>query len=139
MGAELTVPADVLVPAALQDVVDERVAADVQARIVVEGANLPTGPEAQRVLAERGVTVVPDFVANAGGVVAAGFAMDARHSAFRPDPDAVFTAVSAKMRENTVTVLDAARAQRTTTHRAAVALAQERVRAAMELKGRWRR
>ncbi|MCP9947480.1 Glu/Leu/Phe/Val family dehydrogenase [Actinomadura madurae] len=139
VGAELTVPADVLVPAALQDVVDERVAADVQARIVVEGANLPTGPEAQRVLAERGVTVVPDFVANAGGVVAAGFAMDARHSAFRPDPDAVFTAVSAKMRENTVTVLDAARAQRTTTHRAAVALAQERVRAAMELKGRWRR
>ncbi|NDU75339.1 Glu/Leu/Phe/Val dehydrogenase [Actinomadura sp. DSM 109109] len=138
-GAELTVPADVLVPAALQDVIDEGTAAAVRARIVVEGANLPTGPAARRVLAARGVTVVPDLVANAGGVVAAGFAMDARHSAFRPDADAVFAAVSAKMRGNTVRVLDAARARGTTTHEAAVALAQQRVRAAMELKGRWPR
>ncbi|MGH3242547.1 MAG: hypothetical protein ACRDNL_19380 [Spirillospora sp.] len=139
VGAELLVPADVLVPAALQDVIDADVAANVQAGIVVEGANLPTGPAAQRVLAARGITVVPDFVANAGGVVAAGFAMDARYSAFRPDPDAVFAAVSAKMRENTEKVLAEAHAQGTTTHQAALALAQERVRTAMELKGRLRR
>ncbi|MFE9099663.1 Glu/Leu/Phe/Val dehydrogenase [Actinomadura geliboluensis] len=139
VGAELRLPADVLVPAALQDVIDARTAADVRAKIVVEGANLPTGPAAQRVLAARGITVVPDFVANAGGVVAAGFAMDARYSAFRPDPAAVFAAVSAKMRENTAKVLAAAHAHGTTTHEAAVALAQERVRAAMELKGRWPR
>ncbi|WP_207935899.1 Glu/Leu/Phe/Val dehydrogenase [Actinomadura sp. KC216] len=139
VGAELLVPADVLVPAALQDVIDAGVAANVRARIVVEGANLPTGPAAQRVLAARGVTVVPDFVANAGGVVAAGFAMDARYSAFRPEAGAVFAAVSAKMRENTETVLAAARAQGTTTHEAALALAQRRVREAMELKGRLRR
>jgi glutamate dehydrogenase (NAD(P)+) len=139
VGAELLVPADVLVPAALQDVIGEDVAGRIQARIVVEGANLPTDRAAQRVLAARGVTVVPDFVANAGGVVAAGFAMDARYSAFRPDPGAVFAAVSSKMRDNTAKVLAAARAQGTTTHEAALALAQERVRAAMELKGRWRR
>ncbi|MEU9022290.1 Glu/Leu/Phe/Val dehydrogenase [Actinomadura sp. NPDC048394] len=139
VGAELLVPADVLVPAALQDVIGEDVAGRIQARIVVEGANLPTDRAAQRVLAERGVTVVPDFVANAGGVVAAGFAMDARYSAFRPDPGAVFAAVSSKMRDNTAKVLAAARAQGTTTHEAALALAQDRVRAAMELKGRWRR
>jgi glutamate dehydrogenase (NAD(P)+) len=138
-GAELRLPADVLVPAALQDVIDARTAAAVQAKIVVEGANLPTRPDAQRVLAARGVTVVPDFVANAGGVVAAGFAMDARYSAFRPDPDAVFAAVSAKMRENTARVLAAARDRGTTAHEAAVALAQRRVRTAMEFKGRWRR
>ncbi|MBD2900362.1 Glutamate dehydrogenase [Actinomadura sp. RB99] len=138
-GAELLVPADVLVPAALQDVIGADVAARIRARIVVEGANLPTDGPAQRVLAARGVTVVPDFVANAGGVVAAGFAMDARYSAFRPDPGAVFAAVSSKMRDNTAKVLTAARAQGTTTHEAALALAQERVRAAMELKGRWRR
>jgi glutamate dehydrogenase (NAD(P)+) len=139
VGAELLVPADVLVPAALQDVIGEDVAGRIQARIVVEGANLPTDRAAQRVLAARGVTVVPDFVANAGGVVAAGFAMDARYSAFRPDPGAVFAAVSSKMRDNTAKVLAAARAQGTTTHEAALALAQDRVRAAMELKGRWRR
>jgi glutamate dehydrogenase (NAD(P)+) len=139
VGAELLVPADVLVPAALQDVIGEDAAGRIRARIVVEGANLPTDRPAQRVLAARGVTVVPDLVANAGGVVAAGFAMDARYSAFRPDPGAVFAAVSSKMRGNTAKVLAAARAQATTTHEAALALAQERVRAAMELKGRWRR
>ncbi|MFD0691082.1 Glu/Leu/Phe/Val family dehydrogenase [Actinomadura fibrosa] len=136
LGAELLVPAEILVPAALQDVIGADAASRVRARIVVEGANLPTDPAARRVLAARGVTVVPDLVANAGGVVAAGFAMDARHSPFRPDPGAVFAAVSAKVRENTVRVLAAARDQGTTTHEAAVALAQERVRAAMELKGR---
>jgi len=135
-GAELLVPADIVIPAALQDVIDEDVAARIQARIVVEGANLPTGPGAQRVLAGRGVTVVPDFVANAGGVVAAGFAMDARYSPFRPEPDAVFATVSAKLRDNTTTILAEAARRRTTTHQAAVALAQHRVRAAMELKGR---
>jgi glutamate dehydrogenase (NAD(P)+) len=139
VGAELLVPADVLVPAALQDVIGADAAGRIRARIVVEGANLPTDRPAQRVLAARGVTVVPDLVANAGGVVAAGFAMDARYSAFRPDPGAVFAAVSSKMRGNTAKVLAAARAQGTTTHEAALALAQERVRAAMELKGRWRR
>lgn len=138
-GAELLVPADVLVPAALQDVIGADAAARIEARIVVEGANLPTDRPAQRVLAARGVTVVPDFVANAGGVVAAGFAMDARYSAFRPDPGAVFAAVSSTMRGNTAKVLAAARAEGTTTHEAALALAQERVRAAMELKGRWPR
>jgi glutamate dehydrogenase (NAD(P)+) len=52
-GAELTVDCDVLVPAALQDVIDEATAHQVKARLVVEGANLPTSPAAQTILAER--------------------------------------------------------------------------------------
>lgn len=135
-GTELRVPADILVPAAIQDVIDEDIAADVPARVVVEGANLPTSSAAQRVLADRGVTVVPDFIANAGGVVAAGFAMDARYSAFRPDTDRVFNEISSKLRANALTVLEEAGRRDTTTHEAARALAQERVRRAMELKGR---
>ncbi|MFG1997665.1 Glu/Leu/Phe/Val dehydrogenase [Spirillospora sp. NPDC048911] len=135
-GAELRVPAEIVIPAALQDVIDEETAARLETRIVVEGANLPTTPGARRVLADRGITVVPDFVANAGGVVAAGFAMDARYSAFRPEPEAVFATVAAKLRENTSTVLAEAARRGATTHEAAVALAQHRVRTAMELKGR---
>lgn len=135
-GAELLTPAEILIPAALQDVIGEEVAARLDARIVVEGANLPTTPAARNVLAGRGITVVPDFVANAGGVVAAGFAMDARYSAFRPEPEAVFATVAAKLRDNTSTVLAEAARRGTTTHEAAVALAQHRVRTAMELKGR---
>lgn len=135
-GEELTVPVDVLVPAAVQDVLDAPTALRVQARIVVEGANLPTSAEAQQVLARRGVVVVPDFVANAGGVVAAGFAMDARYSPFRPDSEAIFSFVSATLRSNTASVLVESARRGGTTHDAARALAQERVRAAMRLRGR---
>ncbi len=134
-GAELTVDCDILVPAALQDVIDRTTARTVKAEIVVEGANLPTSPEAQDILAERGITVLPDFVANAGGVVAAAFAMDARYSGFRPDTTAIFDTISTRLRANAVTVLDEAERRNTTPHTAGRALAEQRVRVAMQSKG----
>jgi glutamate dehydrogenase (NAD(P)+) len=135
-GEELVLDCDVLIPAAIQDVIDAAVAARIRASLVVEGANLPTSPEARTVLARRGVTVVPDFIANAGGVVAAAFAMDARYSAFRPDPAAIFEAVSTRLRQNTDTVLAHAESTGVTTHEAALDIATERVRTAMRLRGR---
>ncbi|HEV7788108.1 MAG TPA: Glu/Leu/Phe/Val dehydrogenase dimerization domain-containing protein [Pseudonocardia sp.] len=135
-GEELVLDCDVLIPAAIQDVIDAAVAARIRASLVVEGANLPTTPEARTVLARRGVTVVPDFIANAGGVVAAAFAMDARYSAFRPDPAAIFEAVSSRLRQNTDTVLAHAESTGVTTHEAALHIATERVRTAMRLRGR---
>ncbi|MDT7692489.1 MAG: glutamate dehydrogenase, partial [Pseudonocardiales bacterium] len=135
-GEELVLDCDVLIPAAIQDVIDAAVAARIRASLVVEGANLPTSPEARAVLARRGVTVVPDFIANAGGVVAAAFAMDARYSAFRPDPAAIFEAVSSRLRQNTDTVLAHAESTGVTTHEAALDIATERVRTAMRLRGR---
>ncbi|WP_258016119.1 Glu/Leu/Phe/Val dehydrogenase [Streptomyces sp. AJS327] len=136
LGAELTVDTDVLVPAARQDAIDEEVARRTTATLVVEGANLPTTPAARAILAERDVLVVPDFIANAGGVVAAAFAMDARYSAFRPDPERILGSVSEKLRANTVRVLEEALQRGTTPHEAALALAQDRVREAMRLRGR---
>jgi glutamate dehydrogenase (NAD(P)+) len=135
-GAELYVDADILVPAAREDTVDAAVARETPARLIVEGANLATTQQARAVLTERGVTVVPDFIANAGGVVAAGFSMDARYSPFRPDPEHIFPTVSAKLRANTVHVLEESRTRGTTPHEAALALARERVREAMRLRGR---
>jgi len=135
-GEELLVDCDVLIPAATQDVIDADVAARIRASLVVEGANLPTSPAARAVLAERGVTVVPDFIANAGGTVAGAFAMDARYSAFRPDPAAIFAEIATRLRQNTHTVLDRAEATGVTPHEAALALATDRVRTAMELRGR---
>ncbi|MGP3975670.1 Glu/Leu/Phe/Val family dehydrogenase [Streptomyces sp. 8N114] len=135
-GQELTVDCDVLVPAALQDVIDEATAHRIKARLVVEGANLPTSPQAQTILAERGITVVPDFIANAGGVVAAAFAMDARYSGFRPESAAIFETVSQRLRANALAVLEAARHGATTPHLAGRRLAEERVAAAMRSKGR---
>jgi glutamate dehydrogenase (NAD(P)+) len=69
----LTSDVDILVPAALGDVLHEGNVRDVRARLVVEGANHPTTPDADEILHERGVTVVPDIYANAGGVTVSYF------------------------------------------------------------------
>lgn len=65
----LAAPVSVLIPAALQQQVRADNVAGVQAGIIVEGANSPVTPEADRILQDRGVAVVPDILANAGGVV----------------------------------------------------------------------
>jgi glutamate dehydrogenase (NAD(P)+) len=134
--AVLEMRADVLVPAALQDVIDEDLAATTSVRLVVEGANLPTTPAAREVLHERGIEVVPDFIANAGGVVAAAHSMDVRYSPFPVDPADVFQMISTKMRANAVTVIEERRRRGVPSHDAALLLAQSRVRSAMELRGR---
>jgi glutamate dehydrogenase (NAD(P)+) len=64
----LTVPCDILIPAALERQITEENVAGIDCRLVVEAANGPTTPEADRALAERGIPVVPDVLANAGGV-----------------------------------------------------------------------
>ena len=64
---------DVLIPAALGGVIHAGNAADVKAQLIVEGANLPTTPAADEILTRRGITVVPDIVANAGGVTVSYF------------------------------------------------------------------
>jgi glutamate dehydrogenase (NAD(P)+) len=64
---------DVLVPAALEKVLTAENASKVKAKLIVEGANGPTTPEADRVFNERGITVIPDIMANAGGVTVSYF------------------------------------------------------------------
>lgn len=132
----LEAPAQVLVPAAREDVIGEDLARRTGATLVVEGANLPTTPEALEILHERGVSVVPDFIANAGGIVAAAHSMDARHSPFPVDPATVFAMISTSMRTNADTVLTQARRRGVTPHAAARQIAQDRVREAMRLRGR---
>ena len=69
----LGLPVDFLIPAALEGQITSQNAGDVRARFIVEGANGPTTPEADRNLEERGVTIVPDILANAGGVIVSYF------------------------------------------------------------------
>ena len=66
-------PVDVLIPAALGGVFDREMAQAVQAKMIVEAANSPTWPEADEVFNARGIPVVPDVLANAGGVIVSYF------------------------------------------------------------------
>jgi glutamate dehydrogenase (NAD(P)+) len=69
----LVAPCTVLIPAALDEQLNEDNADDVQARVVVEAANYPTTPNADKIFADRGIDVIPDILANAGGVTGSYF------------------------------------------------------------------
>ncbi|HEX6115941.1 MAG TPA: Glu/Leu/Phe/Val dehydrogenase dimerization domain-containing protein [Solirubrobacterales bacterium] len=69
----LAIPCDVFIPAALGGMIHEHNADRIQARMIIEGANSPTTPAADQILADKGVYVIPDVMANAGGVVCSYF------------------------------------------------------------------
>ena len=71
--ALLELPCDILIPAALEDQITATNAAKIHARVIVEGANGPTSVEAEKILDDKGVVVIPDILANAGGVTVSYF------------------------------------------------------------------
>jgi glutamate dehydrogenase (NAD(P)+) len=102
-----------------------------KARLVAPGANIACTPEAERLLHERGVLVLPDFIANAGGVICAA----TEHQ--RGTPRAAFEAIDEKIRRNVRLVVEESRRTRVPPIQAARALAERRVREAL-LTRRWR-
>ena len=120
--AILDVECDIWIPAARPDVVREDNAHRLKTRLVLPGANIPLTEGAEAALHERGVLVVPDFVANAGGVICA--AMEYRGAT----QSAAFAAIEEKIRANVRSVLEAAKARRITPRQAARDLATARVR-----------
>jgi glutamate dehydrogenase/leucine dehydrogenase len=129
--AVLDMECEIWIPAARPDVVTEKNVGRLRTKLVAEGANIPVTPGAERALAERGVLVLPDFIANAGGVIAA--AVEVRGGV----AEDAFATIERKIRANTGRVLALARERAVLPRAAAVAFATERVRAAMGY-GRWR-
>ena len=66
-------PCDILIPAALEGVITEKNAGNIKARMLVEAANIPTSPEADAILHDKGTAIIPDLLANAGGVAVSYF------------------------------------------------------------------
>lgn len=131
----ITSDVDVLVPAALGEVIHGGNAADVRARLVVEGANAPTTPVADEVLRDRGVTVVPDILANAGGVTVSYFEWVQNLQQFRWTAERVDTELTRIMGAAYDHVSRTAAERRVSLRTAAFVVAIQRVAAAVQLRG----
>jgi glutamate dehydrogenase (NAD(P)+) len=126
------VECDIWIPAARPDVVRTDNVDRLKTRLVLQGANIPIALEAERLLHERGVLVVPDFIANAGGVICAAVEY---HDGTETS---AFEAIEEKLRTNTRQVLEEAARRRVPPRQSAIDLAGSRVRAASALR-RWHR
>ena len=126
---------ELLVPAALAGAIDEDVAARVRAKVVVEAANGPTLPSADPVLERNGVVVVPDILANAGGVTASYFEWAQSRQGFAWDEETVATRLRTMMDDAFTSVWARAGALSVSLRRSAYAVALERVAEAIAARG----
>jgi glutamate dehydrogenase (NAD(P)+) len=126
---------DILVPAAIQGVIHSGNADRVKAALLVEAANGPTSPVADRMLQERGISVVPDILANAGGVTVSYFEWVQNIQQFRWDLDQVNFELKKRMTRATEQVFTRAKEQSTSLRAAAFDLAVGRVARAAEIRG----
>jgi len=131
----LTSDCDVLIPAALGGVLTKSVAAEVRAKIVLEGANAPCTPEADEVFEKRGVLVVPDILANAGGVTVSYFEWVQNLQHVTWDEDRVNTELEKLMREAYERVANISRTRKLPLRTSAYVLAIGRVGKATVLRG----
>ena len=115
--------------------ITEHNASRVRARILAEGANGPTSPEADPILRARGVTVIPDILCNAGGVIVSYFEWAQNRAALAWTRDEVNDRLRRQILSAAEAVWDRAAADRITTRLAAHALAMERVAAATRIRG----
>lgn len=124
------VACDILVPAARPDCIHAGNVASIKAKLILQGANIPATAEAEKLLHDRGVVIVPDFIANAGGVICASVEYHGGTQSM------AFDQIAQKIRDNTKAVLTRSRDERIMPRQAAVDLARERVRTAMTMRKR---
>ncbi len=123
--AWIDLPCDVVVPEARPDVIDENNAVRLRCKLVLQGANIPVTARAERILHDSGIVSVPDFVANAGGVICAS--VEYRGGTQKQ----AFETIEEKIQENTRAVMDLAKSHSQIPAEAALTLAKQRVSEAM--------
>ncbi len=121
---------DILIPAALSDSINKNNLNEIKAKIVVEASNIPMTPEIEEILHRRRILVVPDMVANAGGVISS-------YAEFKGyNPQDMFRILERKMKKNVRMVLDGAKVKRVKPRDVAIEIAQTRIKKAMAKKSR---
>jgi glutamate dehydrogenase/leucine dehydrogenase len=120
-------PVDILVPGARPDVINMNNVGNIKAKMIAEAANLPAKYDIEQVLMKKGVVVLPDFVANAGGVISSYC------ETMGWDSETMFKVVEGKIKNNTKTMLE--RTKDHDTRKAALDIAKERVADAMRNRG----
>lgn len=120
LDAIVAVRCDIWIPAARPDVLRADNVEHLQAKLVAQGANIPATEEAEAVLHARGIVVLPDFIANAGGVLCAAVEYHGGTEA------AAFAVIAEKVGRNTRQVLEQASRAQSAPHAAAIALVEQR-------------
>lgn len=126
--AVIDLECDIWIPAARPDVVNDENVHRLNTRLVVEGANIPFTHEAEKYLHENGVLCIPDFIANAGGVICA--AMEYQGAS----QTAALQAIEEKLRRNTAQVLESSTRQQILPREAAMEMAMQRITRAMSFR-----
>jgi len=119
---------DILIPAATPDVIHKGNAENIKAKLILQGANIPATLEAEEILHKKNVLSVPDFIANAGGVIMAA----AEYA--KKSEDEAFNAISEKIKKNTKVILENTFQEGILPRQAAEKIAKERVLKAMSYK-----
>ncbi|MES2131463.1 MAG: Glu/Leu/Phe/Val dehydrogenase [Bacteroidota bacterium] len=133
----LTCKCDVLVPAALQNVITEELAHSIQAKLIVEGANGPTMPEADAVLNDKKIIVVPDILANSGGVTVSYFEWVQNKAGYYWSENEVNTKHDEKMEIAFAHVWENAATYKTSMRIAAYITALQKIEQGVQLKGNY--
>lgn len=123
----LTLECDILIPSALENQITEENAKDIKAKLVLELANGPTTPDADDILFAKGIYVVPDILANSGGVTVSTFEWEQNLKNEKWTKEDVLARLKVKMEKEATSVLDNSRKYNTDLRRGAFILAMERL------------
>jgi len=128
---------DILLPAALENQINRENVKTIsqKVKVIVEGANGPTTPDADEIIKQRGIYVLPDFLANAGGVTCSYFEQVQSNANYFWEKDKVLSKLDAKMTAAFAAVSELARKQKLTMRDAAYVIAVDRVAQAVRQRG----
>ncbi|MCF7875637.1 Glu/Leu/Phe/Val dehydrogenase [Candidatus Bipolaricaulota bacterium] len=131
----LELPVDILIPAAIENVLTAKNADHVRAEVLAEAANGPTTPEADEILYENGVYIIPDFLCNAGGVTVSYFEWVQNRNRYYWSKSEVYERLDKKMTKAFADVHERAREEDVDNRTAAYMVSIEKVAEAMKLRG----